>query len=87
MNCRWHEIINDTAFYYQNYFNISKIAEQLSDYNDILRKQMQEKIITGTNISFISSSMRATEKACTPEDSSVMKNKSEEIKEEEEKAV
>ena len=56
---------------------MSKIAEQLSDCNEILIKQIQEKTDTSANISLISSSMRKTAKSHKPKDRSVTVNKSE----------
>ena len=77
MICGWYEIINGTSLYYQSCFNLSKISAQLSDYKEILKYHMQEKSITGTSISYISSSMRVTAKARKPEESRAMRNKSE----------
>ena len=60
---------------------MSKIIAQLSGHKDILRKQTQEKIITGTKNSLIYYIMRTTAKSCSAQDISVMGNKSQEIKE------
>ena len=53
------KLLISQVFFYLSYFNVSKIVAQLSDYKDISRKETQEKSITGVNIDFNSSNMKA----------------------------
>ena len=39
MKYGWYETINNTVHYYQTYFNIAVIIDQISDYNYLLREQ------------------------------------------------
>ena len=47
MNRGGHEIIEGTVYYYQSTFNMSMIVALLSEYNDILNKQIIGNIING----------------------------------------
>ena len=76
MNCGWHEIIEGTAHYYQSAFNTLKLVAQLSEYNDVLSKQIIAKSING-DFFLHSPNIRATAKSSVPKDSSVMITSSE----------
>ena len=41
----WYQTINNTVHYYQKLFNIALILEQVSNYNNLLREQLNiEKV-------------------------------------------
>ena len=48
-NNRWYEIIEDTEHCYQSNFSMLNILAQLSDYNDILSRQIQAIKITSND--------------------------------------
>ena len=59
-NCKWYEIIEDTVHYCQSDFSISKILGQLSDYDDILNRQIQAFKIKSNDRFLSFSNMRVT---------------------------
>ena len=59
-NCGWCEIIEVESCYYQSDFSMSKILGKLSDYNDILNRQIQAIKITINERLLSSSNIRAT---------------------------
>ena len=73
MKCGWHQTINNTVFYYQAAFNIDVILEQVSNYNNVLREQVnmekascrrQNNMINEENIFKLR--MSATANECMP---------------------
>ena len=41
MTYGWCHMVNNTVHYYQNHYNIALIIEQLSNYNSVLREQIE----------------------------------------------
>ena len=87
MNYGWCEIIECSTHFYQSNLNVPKILAQLSGYNDILNKYIQAKRITGSDKCLGSSNMRATTKACQPEDITSIINALEENEEDTQRVV
>ena len=62
---RWHQIINDTVHCYQTPYNVALIVEQLSNYNVLLREQIEtEKDGVTKQNNLISDESRHTSKLC-----------------------
>ena len=73
-NCRWHETIERTVHYYQSDFSASQILGQLSNYDDILNRQIQTTRIASNDVLASSEKMRATAQVCQPENSRAKTN-------------
>ena len=82
----WHQMINYTVCYYQTPHNIALILEQVSNYNNLMRDQMnvekvthiiQNNMISGENI--FASKLCATANECVPNEFD-KKNKYNDIK-------
>ena len=76
-NFGWHDIIEYEAHYYQSDFSMSNILGQLSDYNDILNRQIQAIKITSNDRLLSLSIMRATAQEHQPANSSAIMSLSE----------
>ena len=74
MNYGWCKIIEGTFHCYQNYFNMSIIVAQLSEYNDILNTQIISKSINGHKNVLHSSNIKVTVEKGVLEDSSAIIN-------------
>ena len=66
---------------------MSKIAAQISDYNNILSKYVKAMMFAGDDKCLCSSNMRSTANACEPEVRSAMINTSVEKNEEDAQVV
>ena len=61
----WYQTINNTVHYYQTPYNIALIVEQLSNYNVLLRDQIEtEKDVLPKKNNLISDESRHVSKLC-----------------------